>query len=124
MRVCAVCGALDTQKCHVKDKGTFEANEHDDFHNIIFLCASHHYEFFDQARLAIDPISRTLLLLKCIRFRRIEIAEPRSAVAIKPEYIRWKNRSVHTFLKAELRKRQNAVIASTSAGAGSEASVA
>jgi len=106
MKVCAVCGVNKTQKCHVKDKHTFKGEMHHDFHNIIYLCAYHHYEFFDQSRLAIDPETNELILLRCILNRRIEIIQSKNLMAIQLEYINWKNIRAHTYLKAELRKKR------------------
>lgn len=105
MKICAVCGHGVTEACHVRDKASFPPGVGHDFHNIVLLCATHH-SFFDTSRLAIDPGTRCLLLLHCITWRRVAEYRPLSAITIRPEYIEWKNERVHTYLKAELRRKR------------------
>lgn len=104
MACCAVCGHWATQKCHVKDKSHFKGGKNHDFHNIIYLCALHHHEYFDSNRLAIIPETKNLILLRCVKYRRIDVIEPKSAVVVLDDYIKWKNQRIHCFLKAELRR--------------------
>jgi len=104
MQCCAVCGHWVTQKCHVKDKSHFDGRKNHDFHNIIYLCALHHHEYFDNNRLAILPGEMTLILLRCVKYRRIEVIEPKSPIVIMDDYVNWKNSRVHCYLRAEVRK--------------------
>lgn len=105
MRICAVCGAHRTEKCHVRDKSTFDGKINHDFHNIVYLCSSHHHEFFDRERLVYDTRNDHWVLLRCVKYRRVERHPTKSPVVIKQEYIEWKNRRCHSFLRAELRRK-------------------
>lgn len=105
MRHCFVCDAYGAQKCHVKDKAELTNRNHD-FHNIIFLCPLHHFQYFDKSRMAIVPGTSQLLLLHCVKYRRITVHESRFPIHVLPEYIEWKNERIHIFLKAELRQMQ------------------
>jgi hypothetical protein len=113
MNGCAYCGQYATQKCHVKDKHEFNGNKNHDFNNIIFLCAYCHYEYFDTERLAIDPFTNELIILRCIKKKLVCAERPKSPVAIKYEYIEWKNSKVHPYLKAALRRRRKSQDAMT-----------
>lgn len=115
-RVCAVCGSANVQRCHVKDKAEFRGRRSHDFHNIIYLCAEHHYAFFDKERMAIVPGGVELLVLRCKKFRRIDSYEPKGRIVVKGEYIEWKNTRVHPQLKAELRKKRREAAADIGGG--------
>lgn len=105
MRLCAVCGAHQTEKCHVRDKAFFKGKTNHEFHNIVYLCSYHHHEFFDRERLVYDPLDKDWILLRCIKHRRVEIHATKTPVVIKKEYLEWKNTQSHSFLRAELRKK-------------------
>jgi hypothetical protein len=108
MTECLFCGSRNTQKCHVKDKASFEDGDHHDFHNIILLCPNCHYDYFDQGRMAIGPSCETLIVLRCVKYRRVEFKQVNYSVYVNTDFIAWKNTRAHSFLKAELRKLQAA----------------
>lgn len=104
MNACLVCGSPATQLCHVKDKASFVDGKPHDFHNIIRLCAKHHYHYFDQGKLALSPDCKFILILRCISIRKVERVEPMSLFYVNSDYVSWKNIRTHSYLKAELRK--------------------
>ena len=104
MNTCFICGGVGAQKCHVKNRSEFGPAHPHDYYNIVYLCPTHHYQFFDNRRMAIVPSTQEFLLLHCVKFRRVELVKSLERVCIKDEYIQWKNRRIHTYLKAELRK--------------------
>lgn len=103
IRYCFVCGEYGAQKCHVKDKAVLECLHHD-FHNIIYLCPHHHYQYFDNRRLAIVPGTEQFLLLHCVKNRRITVENSKYRVYVASEYVSWKNSHIHVLLKSELRR--------------------
>lgn len=108
MIVCSVCGTRTAvQKCHVKDKATFSSCDNHDFHNIIYLCPTHHYSYFDKGRMVIYRPRSVLLLLESISPRSIVSIRSKNRIVVRAEYIQWKNNCAHMFLKAELRKLEN-----------------
>lgn len=101
---CIWCEAFHTQACHVRDKASFRDGGPHDYHNIVALCSSCHYHYFDRGRMAFGPDCQFVVVLRCVSYRRVEQRPPRRPVFIRSEYLDWKNGRVHTLLQAELRR--------------------
>lgn len=111
MSECVWCGNFYTQACHVRDKATFSDMRPHDYHNIVALCSSCHYHFFDQGRMVFGPSCEVIVVLRCVTYRRVEARQPKRRVFISAEYLDWKNERAHTLLKAELRRLRKSQIA-------------
>jgi hypothetical protein len=104
MSRCVWCEAFHTQACHVRDKSSFVGGGLHDYHNIVSLCSSCHYHFFDQGKMGFGSGCEFLVVLRCVRYRKVEARTPTTRIFIKDEYVAWKNGRVHSLLKAELRR--------------------
>ena len=104
MERCLICDSYGTQQCHVRAKSSFEDGEIHDFHNILYLCERHHYQYFDRGRLAIAADCSSVVLLHCVSYRRVETLKPQRRFYVKREYLDWKNDLCHSYLKAEIRR--------------------
>lgn len=106
---CYLCQSNFVQKCHVKDKATFNTSGSlHEFCNIIYLCNNCHYKFFDRGRLAIVD-SRNFLLLECLQPLSIVVRTSNIVMNVRQEYIDWKNEHCHVALQVALLRYKHSV---------------
>jgi predicted restriction endonuclease len=103
MTGCIWCGNYHTQRCHVRDRASFQAGDPHDHFNIVLLCATCHDHFFDRGRMGITEDCRLLVLLRCKTFERIEVRPPNYPIFVSTSHICWKNMRAHSYVKARIR---------------------
>jgi hypothetical protein len=107
VKECAACGNGHIQRAHVKDRAILkEAGKQHDFFNIVHLCAHCHFRYFDKGLMAILLQEQKFLILRSLSPRLVEEVTSREKLALKPEYVDWKNGNCHNYLHAEIRKRK------------------
>lgn len=116
--VCAICGERAEHTCHVKDKSTFEQHEDHLYRNHIFLCQTHHLQYFDvtsgrkgrPSYLLICLISNELWLVrtdnKKPKEEHIEKYTYPENFDLDEDYVNWKNKKAIVTLRTALRKFQ------------------
>ena len=102
---CCACGYLGSQKAHVKDKSTLikEGIKDHEFRNIVCLCISCHYEFFDQGKLGIKRLTtgRHLFIL-LDKDNTIRELESNCIINVLDDYLKWKNKQCNSRLLIRL----------------------
>jgi uncharacterized protein YqkB len=91
---CCVCAQAGVTYAHVKDKAICiqEGQTNHTFQNIIPMCYSCHYEYFDQHKMGIKKIpGKKDLFIWLDKENNIQITEAKCIINIRDEYIKWKN---------------------------------
>lgn len=91
---CAVCGHPHTTRAHVKDKSVCEKEgivDHE-YLNIIELCYSCHYDYFDRSKMGVYKSESQFFFAKLNEQNEIEIITAKYTLNVREEYIKWKNK--------------------------------
>ena len=90
---CSVCGTLGVTDAHVKDKALCGDLHDDTYTNIIQMCYSCHYEYFDNNRMGIIKIKdKPTLFVFLDKENEIQVRESKNLINVRDEYIDWKNK--------------------------------
>ena len=115
MQICACCGVNNKNtpidKAHVKDRNLFRIGEDHEYKNIIFLCKTCHYKFFDSKNqydlsynhLGLKKIDDWWYFFKLVD-SKIEITKSYTNLDIFTDYVDEKNKVLNLRLKLAIFK--------------------
>ena len=113
MDSCVCCGASEIaqiEKAHVKNKSFLidDGVKDHEFQNILFLCTDCHTDFDNyqnKGNIAIKLKNKQYIFCRLFNGKRpIKEFVAQYDLNIAPEYIEWKNKRVHHYLKMYLKK--------------------
>ncbi len=103
---CCVCGQLGVTDAHVKDKSVCGNLRDHTFTNIIQMCYTCHYQFFDANRMGIKKITNNHTLFVLLnKENNIQVIESKCIINVKDEYIEWKNKRCHPQIRYHMLKK-------------------
>jgi len=112
---CIACDSRDTTAAHVHGKRLMVADgkKHHRYMNVIPLCWSHHYIFYDAKNLVVLAM-RGWTVTARLENARVEVTACRKVLDVKDGYLDTKNREAIMKLRAlipSVRKKVEAVFA-------------